>query len=152
MPLLHALAPRRRAVREPLEACADSALETFPMPGCETIRANRCRLAPDEAFRGYRVAHRDYFHGLKVPLLVASGGFIVAFWFTPGSWHDLTGLDGLALEVAEGGLCFWIVGTRTIVRRLCWGRRRSLMCMLFVGSVLCVMVGVVSICKPFLRW
>ena len=81
MPLLHALAPPLRAVWEALQTCTDYALDTFPMPVCENIRANRCRIAPDKAFRGYRASHRDYFHGVKVHLLVASGGFIVALFF-----------------------------------------------------------------------
>ena len=72
------------------------------MPVCENIRANRCRIAPEKAFRGYRASHRDYFHGVKVHLLVASGGFIVEFWLTPGSWHDLTGLYGMALDIPCG--------------------------------------------------
>ena len=40
------------------------------MPVCENIRANRCRIAPEKAFRGYRASHRDCFHGVKVHLLV----------------------------------------------------------------------------------
>jgi hypothetical protein len=100
MPLLHALAPPRRAVWETLQTCTADALDTFPMPVCEHIRANRCHL--EKAFRGYRASHRDYFHGVKVHLWVASGGFIAAFWLTPGSWHDLTGLYGMALDIPEG--------------------------------------------------
>ena len=46
MPLLHALAPLLRAVWESLEACTDYALDTFPMPVCENIRANRVVLPP----------------------------------------------------------------------------------------------------------
>jgi hypothetical protein len=77
MPPLHALAPPRRAVWEALQTCTADALDTFPMPVCENIRANRCRL--EKAFRGYRASHRDCFHGVKVHLWVASGGFIVEF-------------------------------------------------------------------------
>jgi hypothetical protein len=100
MPLLHALAPPRRAVWKALQTCTADALDTFPMPVCEHIRANRCRL--EKAFRGYRASHRDYFHGVKVHLWVASGGFVVEFWLTPGSWHDLTGLYGMALDIPCG--------------------------------------------------
>ena len=100
MPLLHALAPLLRTVWEALQTCTAYALDTFPMPVCENIRANRCRL--EKAFRGYRASHRDDFHGVKVHLLVASGGFIAAFWLTPGSWHDLTGLYGMALDIPCG--------------------------------------------------
>ncbi len=102
MPLLHALAPLCHARWQHLKPCTAYALDTFPMPVCEHIRANRCRIAPDKALRGYRASHRDYFHGVKVHLLVASGGFMAAFWLTPGSWHDLTGLDGMALDIPCG--------------------------------------------------
>ena len=102
MPLLHALAPLFHAMWQHLEPCTDYALDTFPMPVCENIRANRCRIAPDKAVRGYVPAHRHYFHGVKVHLLVASGGFIAEFWLTPGSWHDLTGLYGMALDIPRG--------------------------------------------------
>jgi hypothetical protein len=102
MPLLHALAPPRRAAWEALPTCTADALDTFPMPVCEHIRANRCRIAPDKAFRWYVPAHHHYFHGVKVHLWVASGDFIVEFWLTPGSWHDLTGLYGMALDIPCG--------------------------------------------------
>jgi hypothetical protein len=87
-------------VGEALQTCTADALDTLPMPVCEHIRANRCRL--EKAFRGYRASHRDDFHGVKVHLWVASGGFIVEFWLTPGSWHDLTGLYGMALDIPCG--------------------------------------------------
>ena len=102
MSLLHALASLFHAIGQRLEPCTDYALDTFLMPVCENIRANRCRIAPDKALRGYKPAHRCYFHGVKVHLLVASGGFIVEFWLTPGSWHDLTGLYGMALDIPCG--------------------------------------------------
>ena len=79
MPLLHALAPPLRAVWEALPTCTADALDTFPMPVCEHIRANRCRIAPEKAFRGYRASHRDYFHGVKVHLWVASGALLRRF-------------------------------------------------------------------------
>jgi hypothetical protein len=79
MPMLHALAPLFHAMWQHLEPCTAYALDTFPMPVCENIRANRCRLAPEKAFRGYRASHRDYFHGVKVHLLVASGALSWSF-------------------------------------------------------------------------
>jgi len=69
---------------------------------CKNIRTNRCRTAPGKAFRGYKPAHRCYFHGVELQLLVVSGGFIAEFWLTPGSWHDLTGLYGMALDIPCG--------------------------------------------------
>jgi hypothetical protein len=78
MPLLHALAPPLRAVWEALQTCTAYALDTFPMPVCENIRANRCPIL-EKAFRGYRASHRDDFHGVKVHWLVASGALLRRF-------------------------------------------------------------------------
>jgi hypothetical protein len=50
MLLLHALAPLLHAVWG--SSWTDYALDTFPMPVWENMRANRCRLAPEKAFRG----------------------------------------------------------------------------------------------------
>jgi len=72
------------------------------MPVCENIRANRCRIAPDKAFRGYRASHRDDLHGVQLHLLAASGGLLAPFWLMLGSWHDLTGLYGLELGIPCG--------------------------------------------------
>ena len=72
------------------------------MPVCENIRANRCRIAPDKAFRGYRASHRDDLHGVQLHLLAASGGLLAPFWLMLGSWHDLTGLYGMALDIPRG--------------------------------------------------
>ena len=144
MPLLHALAPLFHAMWQHLQPCTAYALDTFPMPVCENIRANRCRIAPEKAFRGYRAAHRDDFHGVKGHLLVASGGFIAAFWLTPGSWHDLTGLYGMALDIPCGCALVMDGGTQTMVRRICCVRRRVWRCILCVGRPLCVMRGVVN--------
>ena len=93
MPLLHALAPPLRAVWEALQTCTAYALDTFPMPVCENIRANRCRL--EKAFRGYRASHRDYFHGVKVHLLVASGGLYCGV--LADAWQ-LARLDGVVWD------------------------------------------------------
>jgi len=69
---------------------------------CKNICTNRCRTAPDKAFRGYKPAHHCYFHGVKLHLLVVSGGFIAEFWLMLGSWHDLTGLYEMALDIPCG--------------------------------------------------
>jgi hypothetical protein len=120
MPLLHALAPLLHAVWGSLgKPVPTMRWIPFRCPVCENIRANRCQIAPEKAFRGYRASHRDYFHGVKVHLLGASGGFIAEFWLTPGSWHDLTGQDGMALDIPEGvGVDEGIGGTRTMLRSI----------------------------------
>jgi hypothetical protein len=51
MLLLHARAPLVHAMGQHLKPCTDDALDTFSMPVYENIRANRCLIASDNAFR-----------------------------------------------------------------------------------------------------
>jgi len=59
-------------------------------------------LAPGRVYRGYIPSKRIYFHGLKLYLLVDDGRFVHELNLTPGSFHDLTSLLLLPLEVEEG--------------------------------------------------
>ncbi|GAA6742982.1 MAG: transposase [Thermus sp.] len=78
------------------------ALDTFPLPACENIRAPRSRLFPDKAYRGFIPSKRVYFHGPKLHLLVDDGKFIHEVSLTPGSLHDLSSLLLLPLDLPEG--------------------------------------------------
>ena len=78
------------------------ALDTFPLPACENIRAPRSRLFPDRAYRGFIPSKRVYFHGLKLHLLVDDGKFVHEVNLTPGSFHDLASLLLLPLDLPEG--------------------------------------------------
>jgi len=59
-------------------------------------------LGPREVYRGYIPSKRVYFHGLKLHLLADDGRFVHELNLTPGSFHDLTSLLLLPLEVEEG--------------------------------------------------
>jgi hypothetical protein len=78
------------------------ALDTFPLPACENIRAPRSRLFPDKAYRGFIPSKRVYFHGLKLHLLVDDKKFVHEVNLTPGSLHDLASLLLLPLDLPEG--------------------------------------------------
>jgi hypothetical protein len=83
-------------------------IDSMPIPVCDNIRINRCRLfageeqADKEAHRGYCASKRRYFYGLKVHLLITGSGQPVEFVFTPGSTADLNGLKGLPLDLPAG--------------------------------------------------
>lgn len=79
------------------------ALDAFPLPIYENIRAQRSRLAPGKAYRGYIPSRRVYFHGLKLHLLVDDRLFIHELELTPGSLADVRGLLLLPLGVGGGG-------------------------------------------------
>jgi hypothetical protein len=98
LPLLHLLSQ----VWKSLHQAQAYALDTFPLPACENIRAPRCRLFPDRAYRGFIPSKRVYFHGPKLHLLVDDGKFIHEVNLTPGSLHDLTSLLLLPLDLPEG--------------------------------------------------
>ncbi|RTH02144.1 transposase [Thermus scotoductus] len=98
LPLLHLLAQ----VWKNLYQAQAYALDTFPLPACENIRAPRSRLFPDRAYRGFIPSKRVYFHGLKLHLLVDDGKFIHEVNLTPGSLHDLASLLLLPLDLPEG--------------------------------------------------
>lgn len=106
MDILCALFPLFRAVWEKLEDCTDYVIDTFPVPVCENIRANRCKIASGKVFRGWIPSKREHFHGLKLHLIVSERGFITEFLITPGSWHDITGLNQMAIDLPPGSNLF----------------------------------------------
>nr|WP_234554030.1 transposase [Thermus caliditerrae] len=59
-------------------------------------------LGPRGVYWGYIPSKRAFFHGLKLHLLVDDGKFVHELNLTPGSFHDLTSLLLLPLEVEEG--------------------------------------------------
>lgn len=101
-PYLLALLPLLARLWKDLHQAQAYALDTFPIPVCENIRAQRCKLAPERAYRGYVPSKRVYFHGFKLHLLVDKGRFVHEVALTPGSVHDLSSLFLLPLEVEEG--------------------------------------------------
>jgi hypothetical protein len=98
LPLLHLLSQ----VWKNLHQAQAYALDTFPLPACENIRAPRSRLFPHKVYRGFVPSKRVYFHGLKLHLLVDDGKFIHEVNLSPGSWHDLSPLLLLPLDLPEG--------------------------------------------------
>jgi hypothetical protein len=98
LPLLHLLSQ----VWKNLHQAQAYALDTFPLPACENIRAPRSRLFPHKVYRGFVPSKRVYFHGPKLHLLVDDGKFIHEVNLSPGSLHDLSSLLLLPLDLPEG--------------------------------------------------
>jgi hypothetical protein len=74
-------------------------LDSFPVPVCDNIRINRCRLVKDELYRGAITSKRRYFYGVRVQILATSDGVPVEFCVLPGGCSDLQGLAELALDL-----------------------------------------------------
>jgi DDE family transposase len=76
-------------------------IDSMPVPVCDNIRICRCRLYPEERYRGYIASKRRHFYGLRVHLLVTESGYPVEVTFTPGSVSDLVGFKQLPLDLPE---------------------------------------------------
>lgn len=74
-------------------------IDSMPLPVCDNIRINRCKLLPLAEHRGYCASKRRFFFGLKVHLLITSRGEPVEFVLTPGATADLNGLKALPLDL-----------------------------------------------------
>lgn len=81
-------------------------LDSFPVPVCDNIRIQRCRLIQSRQYRGKISSKRRYFYGVKVQLLTTSDGIPVEFCILPGSCADLQGLAELALDLPQTAQLF----------------------------------------------
>lgn len=76
-------------------------LDSFPVPVCDNIRINRCRLVENEQYRGFLSSKRRYFYGVRIHILTTSDGIPLEFCVLPGGCADLQGLAELALDLPE---------------------------------------------------
>lgn len=76
-------------------------LDSFPIPVCDNIRINRCRIVRDELYRGVMTSKRRYFYGVRVQVMTTSDGIPLEFCILPGACSDLQGLAELALDLPE---------------------------------------------------
>jgi len=76
-------------------------LDSFPVPICDNIRINRCRIVSDERYRGKMSSKRRFFYGVRVQILATSDGIPLEFCILPGSCADLQGLAELALDLSD---------------------------------------------------
>ena len=74
-------------------------IDSFPVPICKNIRIKRSKLLQGKEYRGFNASKRDYFYGVKVHMIVTSDGIPVEFLVTPGSIHDNTGLQAMAVDL-----------------------------------------------------
>ncbi len=81
-------------------------LDSFPVPVCDNIRINRCRIVRDELYRGKMASKHRYFYGVRVQLLATSDGIPLEFCVLPGACSDLQGLAELALDLPDNAELF----------------------------------------------
>ncbi|MBC6481590.1 MAG: hypothetical protein GDA56_31385 [Hormoscilla sp. GM7CHS1pb] len=49
-------------------------IDSFPVPVCDKIRIDRCKIYKQEEYRGYIASKKRYFYGLRVHMLVNKSG------------------------------------------------------------------------------
>ena len=123
------------AVHRQMNAGHEYAVDSLPVPACDNVRIRRCRLYPcrhkgnragrgkakkgggkgqktdktdktDEPFWGYVASKRRYFYGLRVHLLVTTGGLPVEVMLAPGAEADVTAFKSLPLDLLPGSRIF----------------------------------------------
>ena len=86
------------------------AVDSLPVPACDNYRIRRSRLYPlrehGGAFRGYVASKRRYFYGLRVHLLMTTGGLPVEVMLAPGSEADIAAFRRLPLALPPGSRIF----------------------------------------------
>lgn len=81
-------------------------LDSFPVPVCDNIRINRCRIVSDERYRGKLSSKRRFFYGVRVQIMATSDGIPLEFCILPGSYADLQGMAELALDLPDSAELF----------------------------------------------
>lgn len=79
-------------------------VDTFPVPVCRNIGIRSCRIYRHKAFQGHCASKREYFHGLKVCLIVTDQGAPVEMLLAPGSTADVAALRSMDLDLPEGSV------------------------------------------------
>jgi len=82
--------------------CVDS----FPVPVCDNIRIARCHLYQSEDYRGYIPSKRRYFYGIRVHMLVTTGGHPVEFILRPGAESDVSVYKDFNFDLPANAQCF----------------------------------------------
>ena len=90
-------------------AICDFVIDSMPVPVCKRVRARRCRTVRGRAYCGYCAAKKETFFGWRLHLVCTTGGLPVAFTLLPGSFHDLTPIHELTVNLPKGA---WVYGDK----------------------------------------
>src|SRR5574341_216387 len=81
-------------------------VDSLPVPVCKRVRATRCRKVRGRAYYGYCAAKREKFFGWRLPLVCSPEGLPVAFDMLPASYHDLTPVHELTVNLPTGACVY----------------------------------------------
>ena len=83
----------KRGLRE------DFLVDSCPIRACHNIRSLRSRICQGSRFHGYTASKREYFHGVKLTLIVTAERQPLLFHIGDGRSHDLTLVKQMDLKV-----------------------------------------------------
>ena len=77
-------------------------VDCCPMPVCHNIRAQRSKIYPDKIYHGRCESKKQYYHGLKLCLIVTENGRPVEIVLEPAHTADVTILKRMDIELPQG--------------------------------------------------
>ena len=77
-------------------------IDSFPVSVCRNIRIPRCRILQGEEYRGFNASKREYFFGFKVQVITTEDGLPVDFFFSKGSYADVTAFQAMQIDLPPG--------------------------------------------------
>jgi hypothetical protein len=81
-------------------------IDSMPIPVCRRARARRCRKVRGREYCGYCDAKKEKFFGWRLHLICTPAGQPVAFQLLPGSFHDLTPIYEITVDLPMGAGLF----------------------------------------------
>jgi hypothetical protein len=85
-----------------LNTSARYIIDSFPIAVCRNCRIPVCKLLQGKAYHGYNEAKKEYFYGFKVQVIVSSDNLPIDFFFSAGSFADITALQSMSLDLPVG--------------------------------------------------
>lgn len=85
-----------------LNTSARYIIDSFPVAVCRNCRIPVCRLLQGKAYHGYNEAKKEFFYGFKVQVIVSADHLPVDFFFSAGSFADITAFQSMNLDLPEG--------------------------------------------------
>ncbi len=89
-----------RAIKQ-LNTSCQYLIDSFPVPVCDNIRIQRCRLLQHECYRGKNISKRRYFYGFKVQVITTGEGLPVQFYIHAASFADITALQAMSVDLPQ---------------------------------------------------
>lgn len=91
------------SVRKEIEQTKEFIVDSFPIPCCKNIRIKNCKIYCGEEYRGYNIAKREYFFGLKAHVILTAQNLLpVEIILGPGRENDGKAFKKFYLNLPEG--------------------------------------------------